>query len=48
MPSIVAVTVRGSAFQNDPTAVPPRVIKAPDAIVGTLGFRTRIAGRAPR
>lgn len=37
---IVAVTVRGSSYANNPNNIPDRLIKAPVTRAATLGFRT--------
>lgn len=38
--TIVAATIRGSSFANNPNASPRRLIKTPNTSVTTLGFRT--------
>jgi hypothetical protein len=43
--TIVAVTVRGSSFANDPTTTPRRLTKAPITRTTTLGFRTHLGFR---
>lgn len=37
---VVAVTIRGCSFANDPIIAPRRLTKSPNTSVPTLGFRT--------
>jgi hypothetical protein len=45
---IVAVTLVGCSYANDPTKVPRSLIKTPNVTPRTLGFRTFIRCRRPR
>lgn len=38
--TVVAVTVRGSSYANDPDIAPRRLTKSPLTTAATLGFRT--------
>lgn len=38
--TIVAVTIRGSSFANDPNIAPRCLVKSPVTSATTLGFRT--------
>lgn len=37
---IVAVTIRGSSYANDPNIAPRKLTKSPNTSATTLGFRT--------
>ena len=46
--AVIAVTLMGCSYNNDPTQVPRCLVKEPNVTPRTLGFRTFSRCRRPR